>query len=187
MTDSVSDKLVEEVVRRVLAEMKDAAPAPAPAAPKPERIRPEVLTGTIGLMVYRPDAKVEAALASAARGGVVFRGYSESTCEITNALAMCKAVSAGDVAGGVLLDRHAAAGVALAGKVRGIRPVQGVSVAAVLAGLRQFNANVLVIGHAQASVYEIRTMIDRFASARRMGRDRTALLDTIEQLEADST
>lgn len=150
----------------------------------PGRIQPGVLTRTLGLLASRPDAKVEAALSAATRAGIATRGFAESRCWMVNARAMCDAIKAGELAGGVLIDRYAAAPMVLVGKIRGIRPVQGVSVSAVEAALRQFDANVVVIGHAVASVYEIRSMIDRFAAGRRMGRDRTLLLDAVEEVEA---
>ncbi|MHC4718070.1 MAG: RpiB/LacA/LacB family sugar-phosphate isomerase [Planctomycetota bacterium] len=159
--------------------------AQASAAPREARVRPSVLTRTLGLVVSRADAKVESALAAAARAGVSLVGYADADCPIVNSRAMCDAVAGGELAGGVMIDRYAAAGMILAAKVRGVRPVQGVSVQAALAGLRQFDANVLVIGHATASVYEIRSMIDRFAAGRRMGRERTAVLDAVERLEQE--
>ena len=149
----------------------------------PGRVRPATLTRTLGLVVNRPDGKVAAALASAARAGLATVAFDESSCWMVNARAMCQAVNAGQVAGGVLIDRYAAAGMVLAAKVRGIRPVQGVSAGAVEAALRQFDANVLVVGHTTVSVYELRVMIDRFAAGRRIGRDRTALLEAVEELE----
>ncbi len=148
------------------------------------KVAPAALVRTLGLVASRPDAKVEAALAAATRAGLVTRGFAESSCWMVNARAMCQAIRAGELAGGLLIDRYAAAGMVLLAKVRGIRPVQAVSAGAVEAALRQFDANVLVIGHASLSVYEIRSMIDRFAAGRRTGRDRTALLDAVEQLEA---
>jgi len=161
-----------------------AGPRPLPATVTTGgRVSPAALTRTLGLVANRPDAKAEAALAAAGRAGTALRGFGEADSWMANARAMCQAVASGELAGGVIVDRYAAAPLILAAKIKGIRPVQGVSVAAVEAGLRQFDANVLVIGHATASVYEIRSMIDRFAAGRRMGRDRTLLLDTVEQLE----
>lgn len=179
-----SPQLVEQIVRRVLAEMSAAAPAPTPAAPPPKRIKPSVLIKTLGLVVERPDAKVETALASAARSGIVFAPFGDSDCPICNARDMCRALAAGELAGGVIIDKHAAGAMALAGKIRGVRPVQGLCAAAVEAGLRHFDANVLVIGHATVSMYEIRSMIDRFSTGRRMDRPRTKLLEAIEELES---
>ena len=158
---------------------------PAATIQTPGSVNPAALTRTLGLVVNRPDAKAEAALAAASRGGVYTRGFAESSCWMTNARAMCGAINAGQLAGGAIIDRYAAAPMILTAKIKGIRPVQGVSVAAVEAALRQFNANVLVVGHAAASVYEIRSMIDRFAAGRRMGRDRTLLLDAVEELEGN--
>ena len=103
---------------------------------------------------------------------------------VNGARQMCRALAASELAGGVMIDRYAAGAMALAGKTRGVRPVQGVCVAAVEAGLRQFDANVLVIGHATVSMYEIRSMIDRFSIGRRMDHPRTALLDAIDELES---
>jgi ribose 5-phosphate isomerase RpiB len=137
----------------------------------------------LGLVVLRPDLKVEAALATMARSGIAATAFAEGDCWMCNTQRMCAEVAAGRLAGGVVLDRFAAAAMALAGKVKGIRPVQGVSAAAVEAGLRQFDANVLVIGHEGPSVYEIRTMLDRFAAGRRVGRDRTRLLDAVDKLD----
>ena len=162
-----------------------AAPPPAPVTPPASgHVRPAVLTRTVGLVVNRPDAKVEAVLSAAARGGLATVGFGESDCWMVNTKSMARAVLAGQVAGGVLIDRYAAAAMVLAGKFKGIRAVQGVSAAAVTAALRQFDANVLVIGHATCSMFEVRSMIDRFAAGRRMGRDRTVLLDMVERVEA---
>jgi ribose 5-phosphate isomerase RpiB len=150
---------------------------------RPGRVAPAALTRTLGLVVSRPDAKVEAALAAVARGGVATRGFADSACWMVNARAMCQALVAGELAGGLIVERYAAAPLVLSGKVKGVRPVQGVSVAAVEAALRQFDANVLVIGHGAVSVYEMRGMIERFAAGRRSGRDRTLLLETLDEME----
>ena len=157
-------------------------PAVTPASAG--QVKPAALTKTLGLVVYRPDAKVEAALAAASRNGVVTRGFAQADCWMVNTRAMCGEIVAGALAGGVIIDRYAAAAVVLAAKIPGIRPVQGVSVQAVEAALRQFDANVLVIGCVNHSVYELRSMIDRFSTGRRMGRGRTVLLDEVAQLEA---
>ena len=164
-----------------------AAPAQRPVTHLARgQVAPAALTRTLALAVNRPDSKVEAALAAVTRAGVVTRGFADSDCWMVNTRAMCAEIGRGALAGGVLIDRYAAAGIVLAAKIKGIRPVQGVSAAAVEAALRQFNANLLVIGHATHSVYEIRSMIDRFSAGRRMGRDRTILLDEVERLEAEA-
>ena len=161
-------------------------PVHTPVTPMaPGTIKPAALTRTLGLVANRPDAKCEAALSAATRGGVVTRGFGDSSCWMANTRAMCGAINAGALAGGIIIDRYAAAAMVLAGKIEGIRPVQGVSAQAVQAALRQFNANVLVIGCVGHSVYEIRSMIERFAAGRRMGRERTVLLDAVDQLESE--
>jgi len=184
MTEPADDKQISEIVRRVIAAMREdgGAPAPRPAG----HVKAAALIRTIGLVVDRPDAKVDAALASAARAGVVFRCYGDDDCPIVNTRAMCGAVRDGQVAGGVIIDRYAAAAMVLAGKCPGVRAAQGVSIQAVQASLRQFDANVLVLGHATLSVYEIKSMIDRFAAGRRMGRDKTLLLNVLDEMEGAS-
>ena len=159
---------------------------PAVTIVTPGAVHPAALTRTLGLVVNRPDAKAEAALAAVTRAGVRTRGFAGSPCWMINSKAMCQAINAGELAGGIIIDRYAAAPAVLAAKIKGIRPVQGVSVPALEAALRQFDANVLVVGHVTASVYEIRSMIDRFAAGRRMGRDRTLLLDAVEALESEA-
>lgn len=184
MTEKIDDKLIEEIVRRVVKAMGgDGAKRQADAKVFP-RVKPAVLTRTLGLVVDRADAKVEAALATVVRMGVPMVGFGEADCPLVNTRTMCAALADGEIAGGVIVDRYAAAGMVLAAKCRGVRPVQGVSVRAVQAALRQFDANVLVIGHADLTLYEIKSMIDRFHAGRRMGRDRTPLLDAVEELEA---
>jgi len=172
---------------RGLEVVRGAAPAQRPVTHLASgQVTPAALTRTLALVVNRPDSKVEAALAALTRAGVVTRGFAEADCWMANTRAMCAEIGSGALAGGVLIDRYAAAGIVLAAKIKGIRPVQGVSAAAVEAALRQFNANLLVIGHATHSVYEIRSMIDRFSAGRRMGRDRTILLDEVERVEAET-
>jgi len=186
MSETIDDKLIEEIVRRVVKAMggDEGGAIPQAEAKAPRRVRPDVLTRTLGLVVDRPDAKVEAALAAVVRSGVPLAGFGEDECPIVNTRAMCEALAAGKIAGGVIIDRYAAGGMILSAKCCGARPVQGVNVQAVQAGLRQFDANVLVIGHAGLSLYEIKSMIDRFHAGRRMGRDRTPLLDALDELEA---
>ena len=182
LTPAARDHAAARGIEVVLEEpLSRAAPATATTG---GQVRPAVLMRTLGLVVHRPDAKAAAALAALGRSGLVAEGFDESDCWMANTRALCEAVAAGRLAGGVVLDRYAAAPMALAGKARGVRAVQGVSVAAVTAALRQFDANVLVVGHVPVSLFEIRSMIDRFAAGRRMGRDRTALLDAVDEMEA---
>jgi ribose 5-phosphate isomerase RpiB len=126
---------------------------------------------------------VQAVLASLGRGGLPLRGYDASDCPITNTHSMCQAIVAGELAGGIIIDRYAAAPVVHAAKFAGIRPVQGVSTTAVEAALRQYQANVLVIGHADLSGYQIKTMIERFVVGAGSAVAGNRLTAAIEQLE----
>jgi ribose 5-phosphate isomerase RpiB len=155
---------------------------PTPAA-SPRRGRIAAMLRTTGLVVHRDDLKVQAVLASLGRGGLPLRGYDASDCPITNTHSMCQAIAAGELAGGIIIDRYAAAPVVHAAKFAGIRPVQGVSTAAVEAALRQYQANVLVIGHADVSGYQIKTMIERFVAGAGAAAAGNSLTAAIEQLE----
>ena len=171
-------------VRRGDAPAAPVVMVPQAAASVEQAAHPAVLTGTIGLVVIRYDSKVQAALAGITRLGVQTQGFADTPCSICNTQAMCEALTAGRLAGGVVIDRYAAAPMLLAAKIKGIRPVQGVSAAAVEAGLRQYDANVLVIGCETVSIYEFRTMVGRFAAGRCVRRDRTRLMQEIDKLEA---
>ena len=138
---------------------------------------------TTGLVVHRDDLKVQAVLASLGRGGLPLRGYDASDCPIINTHSMCQAIAAGELAGGIIIDRYAASPVVHAAKFAGIRPVQGVSTAAVESALRQYQANVLVIGHADLSGYQIKTMIERFVAGAGAAVAGNRLTAAIEQLE----
>ena len=70
-----------------------------------------------------------------------------------------------------------------ANKVRGIRAVQGVSLANVSAGLRRFAANVLVVEHAASTFHEIRTLIATFAAGLAAAVEVNPLLKAVEELE----
>ena len=152
---------------------RDARATPSPTA----------MVGTLGLVVHRPDLKVQAALAGLPRAGIPTAAFATQPCPMANTREMCRALADGQIAGGVVIDRYAAGPMALAGKCRGARPVQGTTLQAVLAALRQFDANVLVLGHAELSVFELKTMLERFAAGRTCPQPRTALLAAIEAAE----
>lgn len=157
-------------------------PAPrAAVAPGPRKIA--AMLQTLGLVVHRPDLKVEAVLAGLGKNGVQARGFDQASCWMVNTRALGQALSAGEVAGGVVIDKYAASAMLLAAKMPRVRPVQGVSPAAVDAGIRQFDANMLILGHGSLSQYEMSSMISRFAAARRGQHARTPLIEAVEQLE----
>ncbi len=134
-----------------------------------------------GLTVRQADRNVEAVLAGLARDGVVVRPFDAADCSLANLRTMCAAIAGGEVARGIAIDKHAAMGMVYGAKCPRIRPVQGVAIAPVEAGIRQFDANLLVIGYADVSQFEMQTMIRKFALAARPAR--TTLMESLEQLE----
>jgi hypothetical protein len=157
------------------------AVAPAQVAAEPRPLA--AATGVLGVVLARPDALAEGALASLARSGVQMKDCRIQSCWMASTIELGRAIAAGELAGGVLLDRHASAGMALAGKVKGLRAVQGVSPAAVVAGLRQFDANFLVVGWSGLSVFQLTGMIEAFAAGRAKPQAATPLLERIKKLE----
>jgi ribose 5-phosphate isomerase RpiB len=67
---------------------------------------------------------------------------------------------------GVLIAPYAADVMAVAGKMRDIRPVQGTSDAAVAGAMRHYDANLLVIGYRDSGFGQMRAMIRTFTAAR---------------------
>jgi hypothetical protein len=159
----------------------DAASAQASVESALANPKIAALMHVTGLTVRQPDRKVEAVLAGLGRSGVLVRPFDSADCSLANLRALCNAVASGEVGRGIVIDKHAAMGMVYAAKLPKIRPVQGVSVAAVEAGMRQFDANVLVIGHADVSQFEMQTMIRKFALAPRP--TQTALMESLAQLE----
>lgn len=157
------------------------AVAPASVASEPRLLA--AVTGVLGVVLARPDALAEGALASLARSGIQMKDCRIQSCWMASSIELGRAIAAGELAGGVLLDRHASSGMALAGKLKGIRPVQGVSIAAVQAGLRQFDANFLVVGWSGLSVFQIKGMVETFAAGRARPQADTPLLERIKKLE----
>ena len=96
---------------------------------------------------------------------------------------MMKDVVDGDLRGGVFLVPTAPAAMVLANKFRGIRAVQGNGPDGVAEGIAQLDANVLVVEHARRSFYEIRNVIDTFATLPRSGAPDAALAEAIATLE----
>jgi ribose 5-phosphate isomerase RpiB len=80
---------------------------------------------------------------------------------------LCQAVAAGEVAAGAAILPYAADAMAVAGKVKGVRPVQGTRPESVAAALRHFSANLLVLEHAFSTHHQMRTMLRQIASGAR--------------------
>jgi len=137
----------------------------------------------LGLVISRGDAKVAAVLELVRREGANLVEFQSSDCAVRNLTALCEGVSAGTVARGLVIVPYAAGAMALAGRFRGVRPVQGTRLASVEAAIRQFNANLLVIEHAFTAFHEMRAMIRVFAAgAKRPATDKT-LMDAIGRLD----
>ena len=118
----------------------------------------------IGLVVHRGDGKVSSVVDSIRGEGINLVEFNKTDCPLRNLAALCEAIRSGHVARGVVIARYGAGAMALAGKSRGIRPVQGTRPASVEAAMRQFAANLLVIEHAFSTFHEMRTMIRLFAA-----------------------
>ncbi len=122
--------------------------------------------GAVGLVVDRPTTQVEALLGSLRFDGTTFVDSNVSGCWIVNLEALADAINIGPLAAGVLIAPHAADAAVVAGKMKGIRPVQATSDAAVAASVRHYDANLLVIGHRDCGFGEMRAMIRTFTAAR---------------------
>ena len=71
----------------------------------------------------------------------------------------------------------------LAGKIAGIRPVQGTRLASVAAAVRHFDANLLVVEHAFGTYHETRMMIRTFVLDRGVAGAKRSLLEAVAQQE----
>ena len=151
----------------------------APAAPGGDGAR----TCGLGLVVERPSDTVRSVLAALARDGLAVADYSQTDCWIVNTQLLCKAIAGGTVPAGVVVLPYAADAMVLAGKVRGIRAVQGTRVDSVAAALRHFAANLLVLEHAFSTYHEMRTMVRLFAGERPARPAAEVLVDAVAKLE----
>ncbi|MDD4891218.1 MAG: RpiB/LacA/LacB family sugar-phosphate isomerase [Phycisphaerae bacterium] len=171
--------------------VKRATPAAVPkalngkpdAAPKVDRIAKAAPKTAIGLVLDRPTEKVRGLVDAMFRDGVPLADYTLETCWIRNTRALCAAVAAGELVGGVVIRPYAVEAVMLANKVRGIRAVQGTTRAAVAAALRQFKANVLVVEHAVSTFHEIRVLLATFAAGLAALVESNPLLNAVAELE----
>ena len=118
----------------------------------------------VGLVIHLGDGKVASVVDSIRGEGTNLVEFDKTDCPLRNMAELCEAIASGQVARGVVIARYAAGAMALAGKCKGIRPVQGTRPASVEAALRQFAANLLVIEHAFATFHEMRTMVRLFAA-----------------------
>ncbi len=158
------------------APVADNAPAAACSIPTPA-------VSSLGLVIDRPDATVEAVVAGISHDDLSLVDCNEAGCWMSDLRAMCSAVAAGRLAAGVAILPYAAEAMVLAGKIRGVRPVQGSRSDSVAAALRRFDANVLIIEHAFSSFHEMRSMIRIFAADRTGVPLSKSLMDAVAELE----
>ena len=122
--------------------------------------------GAVGLVVHEPDVQVESLLGSMRYDDTTFVNCSQTECWILNLECLAEQVTAGPAAVGILIAPYAADVIAVAGKMRGIRPVQGTSDAAVAGAMRHYDANLLVIGYRDSGFGQMRAMVRTFTAAR---------------------
>jgi ribose 5-phosphate isomerase RpiB len=122
--------------------------------------------GAVGLVIHEPDAQVESLLGSMRYDGTTFVDCSKTECWILNLECLAEQITMGPAVVGVLIAPYAADVMAVAGKMRGIRPVQGTSDAAVAGAMRHYDANLLVIGYRDSGFGQMRAMIRTFTAAR---------------------
>jgi ribose 5-phosphate isomerase RpiB len=158
-------------VRRTAASAAPPAPAvPAGAAmstASPPAPAARCACATIGIITHRPDEKVRGVLLALGHDGVRVTDLTQGDCWLTNLRRLCQAVAAGEVAAGAAILPYAADAMAVAGKVKGVRPVQGTRPESVAAALRHFSANLLVLEHAFSTHHQMRTMLRQIASGAR--------------------
>lgn len=140
-------------------------------------------THAVGVVLDRPTPLVRSLIDQLYRAGLPLADYTIDNCWIRNTQALCKAVASGELAGGVVFRPHAAEAVMLANKVRGARAVQGTAQAAVAAAIRHFAANMLVIEHAAATLFEMRSLVLAFTGGRAELLARNPLLEAVAELE----
>jgi len=149
------------------------APAPAAGPPAP----------TIGLISGGDESKVNGVVTALGYDAMSLVDYDQRDCWMQNLRALCGAITGGQVSAGVALLPYAADAMLLAGKIRGIRPIQGTRPESVSAAVRRFDANLLVLEHAFRTFHEMRTMVRRFATERTGRPVAKALLKMVDEAE----
>lgn len=165
------------------AEAHPAASGPIAAVKAAGDAATPVSLSTLGLVLDRPDQKVQTAVAAVGHKGIAFVDYTQTDCAVRNTRALCQAIGGGAVAAGVIILPHAADAMVLVNKARGVRAVQGTTLQAVQAGVRHFAANLLVLEHAATTFHQMRTMIEAFATDRPAAPVARTLMDAIAELE----
>ena len=141
------------------------------------------VVGNVGLVIEKPTEDVVVLLQALRHDGPVFVDCSQTECWLRNTEALAGQIKSGALAAGVLLVPYAANAMLLAGKIKGLRPVQGTRAESVAAAVRHYDANVLVLEHRLSTFHEMRAMVRAFTAARSgaMNRDVMATVAKLEQ------
>ena len=138
---------------------------------------------TIGVVAAKADDKVNALLGGLAREKVNLLKYDSGACWIANLLALCRDVAAGQLPAGVAIVPQAADAMVLAGKVKGVRPVQATMPESLARAMRSFGANMLILEAASGTYHQMRTMIRLLAAGGPAGAQTSPLHAALVELE----
>ena len=120
----------------------------------------------LGLVVAAPNDKVENLLAAMRVDGLSVQSFNQTDCWMCNLESLCNAIAGGAVKVAVLLAPYAADAMVLAGKCKGVLPVQGTRADSVTAAVRHYGANLLVLEYAVSTYHEMRQMVRVFTASR---------------------
>ena len=171
----------------IAAEAPPAAAAPSAATATASAVPAPVGTAVppgaaLGVVVERPDTKVQMLLTALQQERPGLLSYNQTDCWIRNLRALGAAIAAGSVWGGLAILPYGADAMLLAGKLPGVRAVQGTGTAGVAAAVRHFGANLLVLEHAFSTLHQLRAMIRQFAAPRAAPAAQT-LMKAVAELE----
>jgi hypothetical protein len=141
------------------------------------------ILGSLGLVVAAPSDTVENLLAAMRIDGLSVQSFNQTDCWMCNLESLCDALAGGAVKAAVLLTPYAADAMVLAGKCKGVLPVQGTRADSVAAAVRHYGANLLVLECALSTYHEMRQMVRVFA-APRSAPTNPALVERLAKREA---
>ena len=182
----LADELHLTVRKRQAPMAESPVKEPAPSSDPGKNINGKPMDRgpwALGLVLHKPSEKVRSLLGALGREGMSFTSYDQTDCSVCNLQRLCKAVAAGEVKRGIAIPPFAADAMLLAGKVKGVRAVQGTRPESVAAGLRHFGANVLVLEHAASTFHEMRAMIRLFATQPEGAANFERLMEAVSELE----
>jgi hypothetical protein len=145
----VTPAVRDELLRRGIALECAKSPGGAP------------VTVRLSLMASRIDFDATTLMAALAREGLQAT-QSNSDCLIAAGDQLAEQIRQGDALG-VLLTRHAAAGLCLANRLAGVRAIGGIEAPAVAAASAAVGANLLVIDPRTGTFFQLKQAITEFA------------------------